>query len=66
MQATVLLRLDDDEMLAADGNALRGSHDLSSGQTALQRVTAHTTKAGGAGAGRGASGSSPQQDCGVA
>ncbi|MFC1463749.1 MAG: ISAs1 family transposase [Candidatus Brachytrichaceae bacterium NZ_4S206] len=46
MQAAGLLRLEDDEVLAADGKVLRGSHDPSSGQAALQMVTVYATKAG--------------------
>lgn len=45
MQAAGLLRLDDDEVLAAEGKALRGSHDASSGQAMLQMVTVYATQA---------------------
>lgn len=41
MQAPGLLCLDDDDALAADGNALCGSHDASTGQAALQMVTVY-------------------------
>lgn len=45
MQAGGLLRLDADEVLAADGKVLRGSDNPSAGQSALQMVTVYATKA---------------------